>query len=287
MQDERAAGGAHPIDQATLRADCARCFGLCCVALPFTASVDFAFDKEAGVPCRHLRTDSRCGIHDQLREHGFPGCTAYDCFGAGQKVAQVTFGGRDWRGSPETARQMFDAFGVVRQLHELLFYLAQALELDEARTVHDELRTAFDRVDELTRQDADTVVAADVGATRARVAPRLGRVSDLARAAGGAPGRDLRGADLMGADLEGADLRCANLRGAYLIGARLRGADLRRADLIATDLRGADLRGADLTGTLFLTQPQLGAAQGDASTRIPPALDRPAHWTTEGRGPRR
>lgn len=28
-----------------VRADCSRCFGLCCVALPFARSADFAVDK--------------------------------------------------------------------------------------------------------------------------------------------------------------------------------------------------------------------------------------------------
>jgi hypothetical protein len=32
----------------TLRADCERCFGLCCVAPAFAASADFAIDKDAG-----------------------------------------------------------------------------------------------------------------------------------------------------------------------------------------------------------------------------------------------
>ncbi len=37
-----------------LKADCEKCFGLCCVALPFAASADFAFDKQAGSPCINL-----------------------------------------------------------------------------------------------------------------------------------------------------------------------------------------------------------------------------------------
>jgi uncharacterized protein YjbI with pentapeptide repeats len=90
----------------------------------------------------------------------------------------------------------------------------------------------------------------------------------------------------MGAPLRRAQLRGASLRGAYLIGADLRGADLRRADLLGTDLRAADLRGADLTGALFLTQPQLTAAVGDAATRLSPSLTRPAHWTAPTTGPR-
>ena len=91
----------------SLRADCERCFGLCCVAPAFSASADFAIDKDAGQACPHLQSDFRCGIHAHLRQRGFPGCTAYDCFGAGQKVAQVTFAGRDWREAPATAQQMF------------------------------------------------------------------------------------------------------------------------------------------------------------------------------------
>jgi hypothetical protein len=60
--------GESPTVSRELHADCANCFGLCCVALPFAASADFAADKDAGVPCTHLRDDFGCGIHDRLRE---------------------------------------------------------------------------------------------------------------------------------------------------------------------------------------------------------------------------
>lgn len=130
--------------RAELRGDCASCFGLCCAALPFARSADFAIDKDAGTPCPNLRTDHRCGIHATLRERGFTGCTVYDCFGAGQRVSQLTFGGRDWRaGPPEQRRRMFDVFPVVRQLHELLWYLTEALTLPAARPVHADLRGAL------------------------------------------------------------------------------------------------------------------------------------------------
>src|SRR3954454_1318684 len=264
---------------AELRADCARCAGLCCVALPFARSADFAVDKPAGTPCTHLQTDFRCGIHDSPRDRGFAGCTVFDCLGAGQKVTQVVFGGRDWRADPGTARDMFAVFPVVRQLHELLAYLAEALELEAARTLHVELRAAYDRVDGLTHGSAEVLAACDVGAVRADVADLLRRASELDRA--GLAGRDHRGADLVGATLRRAGLRGATLRGAYLIGADLRDADLRTADLVGADLRGADLRGADLTGALFLTQAQLESARGDARTRLSRHLRRPSHWATE------
>ncbi|MCX4819346.1 pentapeptide repeat-containing protein [Streptomyces sp. NBC_01142] len=261
-----------------LQGDCGSCFGLCCAALPFSRSADFAIDKDAGTPCSNLRTDFRCGIHTRLRESGFSGCTVYDCFGAGQKVSQVTFGGTDWRQAPDTAQQMFAVFPVVRQLHELLRYLAEALTLKSARSLHAELRRALDETERLTLSTPDVLVKLDVSAHRQEVSALLLRTSELVRAEAGRKKKDRRGADLMGARLRGADLRGANLRGAYLIAADLTGADLRLADLIGADLRDAALAGADLTGSIFLTQPQVNAAKGDAGTRLPPGLTRPAHW---------
>ncbi|MGW8873370.1 pentapeptide repeat-containing protein [Streptomyces mirabilis] len=264
-----------------LRADCGRCFGLCCVALPFTRSADFAIDKDAGTPCQNLRTDSRCGIHTQLREKGFNGCTVYDCFGAGQQVSQVTFAGQDWRTGPrERARQMFDVFPVVRQLHELLWYLNEALTLAPARPIHADLRRALAETERLTNRSAEELGALDVNAHRQQVNTLLLRTSELVRAGvGRGKKKERRGADLMGARLRGADLRGANLRGAYLIAADLTGADLRGADLIGADFRDTDLTDADLTDAFFLTQPQLNAARGSGGTRLPRSVTRPGHWT--------
>ncbi|MET9518107.1 pentapeptide repeat-containing protein [Streptomyces sp. NPDC002994] len=262
-----------------LRADCANCFGLCCVALAFTASADFAMDKDAGQPCPNLQADFRCGIHQRLRPQGFQGCTVYDCFGAGQQISQVTYAGQDWRQAPGTAQQMFALLPVVRQLHELLWYLTEALELEPARALHGDLRDALTRIERLVQGSPDELLALDVAAHRSDVSVLLLRTSELVRAGVTKKRKkDRRGADLIGAGLKGADLHGANLRGAYLIGADLRGADLRVADLIGADFRDADLSGADLTGSFFLTQSQLNAAKGDAGTRLPPALTRPSHW---------
>jgi uncharacterized protein YjbI with pentapeptide repeats len=261
-----------------LRADCGRCFGLCCVAPAFSASADFAIDKPAGHPCPHLQPDFRCRIHNDLRVQGFRGCAVYDCFGAGQQVSQVTFGGRDWRRDPRAATQMYELFPVMRQLHELLWYLAAALALRAARAVHGELRHAFTATQAMTNRPADELLGLDTGRHRAQVNALLLRASALARAQ--LPGQkpDHQGSDLIGARLAGADLRGANLRGARLIGADLRHADLTLADLTGADLRGADLRGADLAQSIFVTQAQLDAAEGDTGTGLPPALTRPAHW---------
>lgn len=266
------------ITQRDLQADCDHCFGLCCVTLPFTASADFAINKDAGRPCPHLHTDFRCTIHAQLRQRGFPGCTAFDCFGAGQKVSQVTFGGQDWRQAPHTAQQMFHVFSTMRHLHQLLWYLTQALTLPPARPLHSELHHALATTEHLTRASALKLTKLDTTAHRTQVNALLLRTSELVRATVMGHKKDRSGADLIGAHLRGTHWRGANLRGAYLIAADLNGADLRTADLIGADLRDADLSGADLTETLFLTQSQLNAAKGDTATKLPPTLIRPTHW---------
>lgn len=268
-----------------LQADCENCFGLCCVALPFAASADFAADKDAGQPCPNLRADFRCGIHDSLRERGFKGCTVFDCFGAGQKVSQFTYKGQDWRHQPESAKQMFDVFLLMRQLHELLWYLNEALTLEAAGPIHDRLRSTLNQTEDFTRLDPDSLMELDINAHRADVNALLLQTSELVRAEAlrrHKPSRRRknygRGADLIGAKLKGADMRGVNLRGAYLIAADLRSADLRGADLIGADFRDTDLRGADLSESLFLTQFQINAAVGDSSTRLPASLTRPSHW---------
>ncbi|GGM84230.1 hypothetical protein GCM10007977_102120 [Dactylosporangium sucinum] len=258
-----------------LKADCSRCFGLCCVAPAFARSSDFAIDKPAGHACPNLGDGFGCGIHASLRERGFAGCTVYDCFGAGQQVAQVTFAGRDWRSDPSSAAPMFAAFTVMRQVHELLWYLGEARSLPVGAALAATLDRALADTDTLTGLDAAALAAVDVEAHRSRCVPLLREASELARA--GYRAAPLP-ADLMGANLRGADLRGAALRGALLVGADLRGADLRAADVIGADLRGADVRGARLDGALFLIQSQLDASRGDASTRIPERLTRPAHW---------
>ncbi|SER79283.1 Pentapeptide repeat-containing protein [Pedococcus cremeus] len=279
MSSDLPAPGAHRADVGQrLRADCSRCVGLCCVALPFAASADFAIDKPGGVPCPNLRADFRCGIHDRLRESGFRGCTVFDCRGAGQRVSQETFAGRDWREDRVTARQMFAVLPVVQHLHELMGHLLESLARPQAAALHAELAEALERLDVLASGDATSLLSLDRGAVQAEVGELLLRVSTAVREAAAPGGEDHRGADLVGADLRHAGLTGASLRGALLVAARLDGADLRWADLVGADLRDADLSGADLAEALFLTQPQLDAARGNARTVLPEGLTRPSHW---------
>ncbi|KIH99650.1 hypothetical protein LP52_05155 [Streptomonospora alba] len=278
MADTQPDGGPGAPGRLELRADCSSCFGLCCTALPFSVSADFPVDKPAGQPCSNLGEDYGCTIHTRLRDEGFRGCAVFDCFGAGQQVSQVTFAGRSWRENPGTARAVFDAFGVMRRLHELLWYLDEARSLPSSEPIDAGLRAVREETALLTQAGAAELRDADPDGLRERAKPLLRRASVLAREHEPGTAQNRAGADLMGAKLREADLRAADLRGALLIAADLRGADLRRADLIGADLRDARIGGADLTGALFMTQPQANAAQGDAATRLPRALERPEHW---------
>ena len=171
-----------PGKRSSLQPECGRCCGLCCVAPALAAGPDFAIDKEAGRPCPNLTEDFRCSIHQRLRAEGFRGCVAYDCFGAGQKVTQITFQGRSWRQSPEVAAEMFDVFGVVRQLHSMLVYLGQALELEPARRLYGELRAKRDELERRSLDGSEALQQLDVAVHRAEVDDLLLRVSALVRA---------------------------------------------------------------------------------------------------------
>ena len=272
--------------RSNLRADCEKCFGLCCVALYFSASEGFPIDKEAGQPCLNLQSDFRCSVHKSLKERGLKGCLAFDCFGAGQKVSQVSFGSSDWRKLPESAQQMFEVFLIIRQIHELLWYLTEALTIQPARSIHDALSAMLVEKECLTHLSPDYLLKLDVAEHRADVNTLLLKTSELVRAEArrgqkAYSGRQKtfgRGASLIAADLRRIDLSGANLRGACLIAADLRGVDLNGTDFIGADFRDADLRGADLRKSIFLTQAQLNVAKGDTNTKLPSSLTPPIHW---------
>lgn len=252
-----------------LSADCSRCTGLCCVLLPFRRSEAFGADKDSGTPCAQLDAEDRCGIHDSLRESGWSGCAVFDCFGAGQQVTQVTYGGRSWRDVDDLG-EMAAVLSVMRQLHEMLAHLSEV----RRRAPGPDAQPCLEEVLALTRADPVTVLTADLEEIRSRVSDVLRATT--ARLHG--PARPMP-VDLAGADLRDRELVRADLRGALLLAADLRGADLSRADLLGADLRDADLRGARLAQTWFVTQSQLNAAVGSAATTIPEWLSRPAHWT--------
>jgi hypothetical protein len=179
---------------------------------------------------------------------------------------------------------MFGTFAVVRQLHEILWYLTEAAERSTTREVSAPAFQLRGEVLQLLSGDASEIRAADAESIRADVRRLLIDVSDEARGGYEADAEadasvDLRpSADLAGRDLRARRLWGADLRGACLIAADLRCTDLAGVDLLGADLRDARLEGADLSQALFLTQAQVNAGQGDQETILPAVLDRPRHW---------
>ncbi|GKU25258.1 pentapeptide repeat-containing protein [Clostridium folliculivorans] len=269
-----------------LKADCKNCFGLCCIALYFSASDGFPTNKDAGKSCINLKEDFTCSVHTSLRNKGLKGCTAYECFGAGQKIAQVTYKGKDWRQVPEASKQMFEAFLIMRQLHEMLWYLTEAFNIHNESKIKQEIGALINRTEEITLLDAEGLLKFDIEAHRNKVNIFLRNTSEMVR--NNAKSKEKYNSkkkrptakrfDYFGADMRNMELIGADLRGACLIATNLKGVDLSGADLIGADLRDADFCGSNLVDTIFLNQAQINAARGDASTSLPLRLVRPSHW---------
>ena len=152
-----------------LAADCESCSGLCCVSLAFERGPAFGFSKPANTPCRHLSSASRCSIHAARVERGLVGCVRYDCFGAGQRVTLELFPGRSWRDEPELAPQVFEAFRLLRDVHELalLLEVAHRLELPDALA---ERRAQLSReLEPEAGWTPDRLLSFDLAAAHARV----------------------------------------------------------------------------------------------------------------------
>ncbi len=108
-----------------LKTDCSKCAAVCCVVLAFDKGKDFAFDKNPGEPCRHLSGHS-CTIHDRLTQEGLPGCVAYECLGAGNRVVQEVFAGQSWQDEPRLMPVMMEAFSAMCEVHKRIDYLRAA-----------------------------------------------------------------------------------------------------------------------------------------------------------------
>ena len=106
----------------------------------------------------------------------------------------------------------------------------------------------------------------DFSGSRLRQADLQISTADRARFSGA----NLSLANLFGARFSNADFSNANLSGANLVGAYLGGARFSGAVL-----RDANLAGAELDHAVGLTQAQLNAACGDASTVLPQGLTVP------------
>jgi uncharacterized protein YjbI with pentapeptide repeats len=179
---------------------------------------------------------------------------------------------------------MFAAFAAARQLHEMLWYLAEAQTRTFDPAASHRAAKLRNTIEQAVGGELSDLLSLDVQDLHSQVRLTLIEVSEEVRAAYLAVGDDhlesalKPGADLMGKNLRSRRLCGADLRGAYLIAADLRDSDLSGVDLLGVDFRDARLDGADLSKALFVTQPQLNAAHGNHVTRLPADLEMPPHW---------
>lgn len=241
----------------SMKSECGACSGFCCVALFFAKTDGFPSNKDAGVPCQHLRDDFRCAVHDELARRGFKGCMAYDCFGAGQTVSRMYQ--RAWNAPSQNAEEMFQVFLAVYRLRQMMWYLLDA----DPRAAHGLVAENL----EIAAQLPEKILVFNFAEYKARVDAVLKQACGTAGTA-----------DHIGRDFKGKNLAGKNFSMSLLIAASLKDCDLRGARFLGTDLRDANLCGADLRYSLFLTQGQVNAACGDETTQLPPWLDIPAAW---------
>ncbi|CAK7074000.1 MAG: hypothetical protein DELT_03186 [Desulfovibrio sp.] len=251
-----------------LNSDCGACSGLCCAALFFAKADGFPEDKNMGTPCVNLQRDFRCAVHGSLAERGLHGCMAYDCFGAGQKVTAL-FGGDTWRNRPSRAGEIFEAFLTVRMMNQMLWYLCEAWRIEPSA----EIRALIAENEEAAR--GPEVAAFDVYGYKARVDRVLKRITGEVRKTANGKRAD---ADCIGKSFRGRNLYGTDFSMSLLIAADFEGCALGKANFLGADMRGANIRGADLSQSLFLTQIQVNAADGDHATKLPPGLSVPTGW---------
>jgi hypothetical protein len=164
-------------EDASLRADCGRCVGLCCVALAFDRSPLFAQDKPAGQACTHLRAD-RCSIHASREKNGYAGCVSYDCLGAGQLVTQL-FGGRSWRDCADGVRAMFTTFAQARQVQQWRQLLLAAGGIRLSTALDQQRQVLMAQLSPATGWSTHALERMAGGEIRAEMAAFLGKLRGL------------------------------------------------------------------------------------------------------------
>lgn len=163
-----------------LASDCSRCAGLCCMAFAFEPSEDFAIHKPAGAACPHLRGDFGCAIHAEREARGFPGCIAFDCLGAGQRVVQDVLPGVDWQAGEAQRRRVIETFRALRELHRLLQLLHTAGHLPLPRAEEAERQRLIEALDPDAGWSEAGLARFEAGPLPKRVAAFLHGLRDLA-----------------------------------------------------------------------------------------------------------
>lgn len=255
-----------------LKINCEKCSGLCCVALYCMKIDGFPANKETGVPCQYLRPDFHCDIHAKLGSKNMRGCLAYDCFGAGQKVTQNLFPKVDWKNNPDHANEIFQVFQIIFQLHQMEWYLLEALSLTDDAHLKSDIKSFISENERLTSLPLDEILHLNIESYRLDVNKILKQLSSMISC------NEKNGKDYLGQNFKHANLNHRDFSMALLIAADFEGCSLLGANFLGADMRDANIKNTDLSSSVFLTQMQINSAKGNANTKLPYRILRPISW---------
>lgn len=261
----------------SLKIDCKKCSGLCCTALYFSKTEGFPNDKPAGKPCTNLMSDYGCAVHNKLMQYNLKGCMAFDCLGAGQKVTSDIYGGVSWKNQPERAEEIFRVFLAVWQLHQMVWYLAEAAAIVPAEELADQITALIGEYQNMTALSPMEILQIDIEEYRTRVNKILKKAGELV-VQSVAPGKTDKRSDNMGRNFKKANLNGRDFSMSLLIAANLEGCSLYGTNFLGADMRDTNIQNADLRESIFLTQAQVNAARGNEHTKLPDTLSRPIAW---------
>jgi len=261
--------------ESALRIDCDKCSGICCVALYCMKTDGFPENKEAGVPCKHLMRNFHCDMYSDLADKNMKGCLVYDCFGAGQKVTQSCYPDEDWQKNSEKTNEIFQVFLIVFQLHQMAWYLLEALTLAADEHLESDIDTLITQNKQMTACTPAEILRIDIEEYRTRVNQVLKKVSSRIAAI---PSDKTNGKDYFGKNFRQANLNGRDFSMALMIAANLEGCSLQGTNFLGADIRDANIENTDLSGSIFLTQMQINSAKGNSNTKLPANLSRPSRW---------
>lgn len=255
-----------------LKSDCSKCRGFCCRALCFFLNDGFPYDKPTGLDCKHLARDYRCQIHERLIIKKLRGCVNYDCLGAGQKTSLIN----------ADDKTLFDVFVVMEQLHEILWYLFESVEAVENLSIINQLEEHYQTISKLTYLKPKQLLTLDLSHYRKLVDPLLQKVYHEVNQGIRIEPLEykllLNRPDLMARDFRQKNICGQDFKGAFLIKADLSNNNLFGVNFLGSDVRDMNVCNSDLSGSLFLTQAQVNACNGNAKTKLPAYLVKPKYW---------
>lgn len=259
-----------------LETNCKQCSGLCCTALYFSKIDGFPYDKPAQTPCQHLQRDFLCDIHEQLREKGCQGCRSYDCIGAGNEVTATIYCGKSWRDDVKMQREIFDVFVIVSQLHQMLFYLWEALTNGPESVLQIAIEEKISQLQAIKQQEPKLLRCFDMDKIREEVNPLL-KQSWLRQLPSHSNMRK-KSFYRLNEKRRKQNLKYEDFSMSFLIGSDYSGSDLYGACFLGSDVRDVKVFDCDLSNCMYLTQAQVNAMQGNKNTKLPWYLKQPNDW---------